>query len=57
VGDKEEGVNRYWMTLRQRGILETEKGPVDRTLWRTRFGKVYGPVARQTAEWMMNMLL
>jgi hypothetical protein len=23
---------------------------VDRTLWRTRFGKGYGPVVRQTAE-------
>jgi hypothetical protein len=23
---------------------------LDRTLWRTRFGKGYGPVVRQTAE-------
>jgi hypothetical protein len=23
-----------------------------RTLWRTRFGRDYGPVVRQTAEWM-----
>jgi hypothetical protein len=24
---------------------------LDRTLWRTRFGKGYGPVVRQTAGW------
>jgi hypothetical protein len=24
--------------------------PLDRTLWRTRFGRGYGPVVRQTAE-------
>jgi hypothetical protein len=23
-----------------------------RTLWRTRFGRGYGPVVRQTTEWM-----
>jgi nuclear transport factor 2 (NTF2) superfamily protein len=25
---------------------------LDRTLWRTRFGRGYGPVVRQTTEWM-----
>jgi hypothetical protein len=25
---------------------------LDRTLWRTRFGRGYGPVVRQTIEWM-----
>jgi hypothetical protein len=25
---------------------------LDRILWRTRFGRGYGPVVRQTAEWM-----
>jgi hypothetical protein len=25
---------------------------LDRTLWKTRFGRGYGPVVRQTAEWM-----
>ena len=25
---------------------------LDRTLWRTRFGRGYGPVVRQTAKWM-----
>jgi hypothetical protein len=27
---------------------------LDRTLWRTRFGRGYGPVVRQTTEWMRN---
>jgi hypothetical protein len=25
---------------------------LDRTVWRTHFGKDYGPVVRQTTEWM-----
>jgi hypothetical protein len=25
---------------------------LDRTLWRTRFGRGYGPVVRQATEWM-----
>jgi hypothetical protein len=25
---------------------------LDRTLWRTRFGRGYGPIVRQTTEWM-----
>jgi hypothetical protein len=25
---------------------------LDRNLWRTRFGRGYGPVVRQTTEWM-----
>jgi hypothetical protein len=28
---------------------------LDRTLWRTRFVRGYGPVVRQTAEWMKWM--
>jgi hypothetical protein len=32
---------RYW-------ILKEEA--LDRTLWRTRYGRGYGPVVRQTAE-------
>jgi hypothetical protein len=27
---------------------------LDRTLWRTRFGRGYGPVVRQTTEWMQH---
>jgi hypothetical protein len=29
---------------------------LDRTLWRTRFGRGYGPVVRQTAEWMKDAI-
>jgi hypothetical protein len=28
---------------------------LDRTLWRTRFGRGYGPVVRQTAKWMNEL--
>jgi hypothetical protein len=36
---KEKG--RYW---------KLKEEALDRTLWRTRFGRCYGPVVRQTAE-------
>jgi hypothetical protein len=39
---------RYWK-------LKDEA--LDRTLWRTRFGRGYGPVLRQTAEWMNIILM
>jgi hypothetical protein len=29
-----------------------EEEALDHTLWRTRFQRGYGPVARQTTEWM-----
>jgi hypothetical protein len=32
---------RYW---------KFKEGALDRTLWRSRFGRGYGPVVRQTAE-------
>jgi hypothetical protein len=32
---------RYW---------ELKEEALDRTLWRTRFGRGYGPVVRQTTE-------
>jgi hypothetical protein len=32
---------RYW---------KLKEDVLDRTLWRTRFGRGYGPVVRQTAE-------
>jgi len=30
-------------------LIEEE---LDRTLWRTRFGREYGPVLRPTTEWI-----
>jgi hypothetical protein len=35
---------------------ELKEEALDRTLWRTRFGRGYGPVVRQTAE-LMNLIL
>jgi hypothetical protein len=32
---------RYW---------KLKEEPIDHTLWRTRFGRDYGPVVRQTTE-------
>jgi hypothetical protein len=32
--------------------LKLKEEALDRTLWRTRFGRGYGPVVRQTTEWM-----
>jgi hypothetical protein len=38
---------RYW---------KLKEEALDRTMWRTRFGRGYGPVVRQTAELMNNTL-
>jgi hypothetical protein len=40
VDDFKEKI-RYW---------KLKEEALDRTLWRTRFGRGYGPVVRQTAE-------
>jgi hypothetical protein len=32
------------------GYCKLKEEALDRTLWRTRFGRGYGPVVRQTAE-------
>ena len=50
--DEEEEVSSSWMTLKKRKDTEKLKeDALDRTLWRTRFGRVYGPVIRQNEEW------
>jgi hypothetical protein len=36
----------------KRRYLKLKEEALDRTLWRTRFGRGYGPVLRQTTEWM-----
>jgi len=46
--DEEEDVSCYCMTLRKR--RETAKGNTRSHLWRTRFGRGYGHVVRQTTE-------
>jgi hypothetical protein len=43
-------VSSFWMTLKKR-LWEIERGSIRRTLWRTRFGRGYGPVVRQATEW------
>jgi len=35
-----------------RGYFELKEEILDRTVWRTRFGRFYGPVLRQIAKWM-----
>jgi hypothetical protein len=39
---------RYWK-LKEEGL--------DQTVWRTRFERGYGPVVRQTTEWMNEFYL
>jgi hypothetical protein len=34
----------------KRGYWKLKEEALDRTVWRTRFGRDYGPVVRQTAE-------
>jgi hypothetical protein len=50
--DEEEDVSSYWMTLRNERILVFKAAAPDRTVWRTRFGRSYGPVVRQSTERM-----
>jgi len=35
---------------KKRGYWQLKEEALDRTLWKTRFGRCYGPVVRQTAE-------
>jgi hypothetical protein len=35
-----------------RGYSHLKEEALDRTMWRTRFGRGFGPVVRETAEWM-----
>jgi hypothetical protein len=36
----------------RRGYSHLKEEAVDRTMWRTRFGRGFGPVVRQIAKWM-----
>jgi hypothetical protein len=42
----EEDISSYWTTLRKRGYSKFIGGALVCTLWRTCFGRGYGPVAR-----------
>ena len=52
--EEEGGVRSYLVTLRKR-YWKLKDGALDRTLWRTRFERGYGPVVRQTTEWMNQL--
>jgi hypothetical protein len=39
------------------GYSHLKKEALDRTMWRARFGRSFGPVVRQTAKWMDEVLL
>jgi hypothetical protein len=41
----------------KRQYWQLKEEALDRTLWRTRFGRGYGPVVRQTKEWMLSVAL
>jgi hypothetical protein len=47
---------RRWTLLddlkERRGYSHLKEEALDRTLWRARFGRGFGPVVRQTAKWM-----
>jgi hypothetical protein len=36
----------------RRGYSHLKEEALDRTIWTDRFERVFGPVVRQTAEWM-----
>ena len=38
----------------RRGYSHLKEKAVDRTMWRNRFGRGFGPVVRQNTEWMNN---
>ena len=40
----------------RRGYSHLKEEALDRTMWRARFGRVFGPVVRQTTKWKMNTL-
>jgi len=39
----------------RRGYSYLREEALDRTMWRARFGRGFGPVVRQTTKWMKNM--
>ena len=40
----------------RRGYSHLKEEAVDRTMWRARSGRGFGPVVRQTAKWMNELL-
>jgi len=44
--DEEEDVSNYWIALMKRKTVERYKEAIDLAMWRTDFGRAYGPVVR-----------
>jgi hypothetical protein len=40
------------MAKKRRGYSHLKEEALDRTMWRTGFGRGFGPVVRQTAKWI-----
>jgi hypothetical protein len=40
----------------RRGYSHLKQEALDRTMWRARFGRGFGPVVRQTAKWMTSCI-
>jgi hypothetical protein len=38
----------------RRGYSHLKEEALDRTMWRARFGRGFGPIVRQTAKWMID---
>ena len=41
---------------KRRGYFHLKEEALDRAMWRARFGRGFGPVVRQTAKWMNELL-
>jgi hypothetical protein len=41
----------------RRGYSHVKEETLNRTMWRARFGRGFGPVVRQTTEWMNEFLV
>ena len=44
MGDEEEDVSGYWMTLEKRRYWKLKEEALDRTVWRTRFRRGCGDI-------------
>jgi hypothetical protein len=41
----------------RRGYSHLKEEALDRTMWRNRFGRSFGPVVRQNTEWMIFIII
>jgi hypothetical protein len=50
TGRRERRRKQLLDVLKEKRYCKLKEEALDRTLWRTRFGRGYGPIVRQTAE-------